>query len=162
MSDLDPRTLFGDDQTCFGCSPINPVGMQLQFERDGERAVTTTFTARPGWEGAPGIVHGGLQATLADEIGAWAVIACTGNFGFTTSMQLRYLRPARHAQPISARAELVETAEKTARVRIKLTQDGKTLLSAKATYLMPSIAEAEAILDGALPDAWRTHTRDHD
>ncbi len=161
MSDLDPRELFGADQPCFGCSPTNPVGMQLAFERDGESAVTTTFTARPGWEGAPGIVHGGLQATLADEIGAWAVIACTGNFGFTMSMQLRYLRPARHALPVHARAELVEHSEKTARVRIKLTQEGKTLLSGTATYLMPSVAEAESILDGDLPDAWRAHTRDH-
>jgi len=160
MSDLDPRQLFGDDQLCFGCSPINPVGMQLQFERDGDTAVTTSFTARPGWEGAPGIVHGGLQATLADEVGAWTVIACTGNFGFTTSMKLRYLRPARHALPIDARGELLERTEKTARVRIKLSQGGKTLLGGTATYLMPSQAEAEAILDGELPDAWRTHTRD--
>ena len=76
-------------------------------------------------------------------------------------MQLRYLRPARHSLPIEARAELVEQGEKTARVSIKLTQDGKTLLSGKATYLMPSIAEAESILDGDLPDVWRAHTRDH-
>ena len=98
MNDLDPR-MFGDDQPCFGCSPSNPVGLHLQFERDGDNAVTSTFHAKPGWEGAPGVIHGGLQATLADEVGAWTVIATTGNFGFTTSMQLRYVRPARHDQP---------------------------------------------------------------
>ena len=87
---LDPHT-FGEEQQCFGCGPHNHHGMQLRFFREGDEVVTT-FEAREGWEGAPGIVHGGLQATLADEIGAWTLIGLKGRFGFTSSLQLRYLQ----------------------------------------------------------------------
>ena len=160
MEALDPH-LFGPDQQCFGCGPTNPAGMQLHFHRDGDDAVVTTLHAKPGWEGAPGVLHGGLQATLIDEVGAWTVIGITGNFGFTTSMQVRYLRPVRADRPVDARGELVERTDTTARVRIRLSQDDQTLASATATYLMPSREQAEAILGGALPDAWLPLTRDH-
>jgi uncharacterized protein (TIGR00369 family) len=159
MNDLDPR-MFGDDQPCFGCSPSNPVGLHLQFERDGDNAVTSTFHAKPGWEGAPGVIHGGLQATLADEVGAWTVIATTGNFGFTTSMQLRYVRPARHDQPVHARGELISKTDKTAKVRVRLTQDGKILLSATASYIMPTEAQAEQIMGRPVPKSWLALTRE--
>ena len=159
MSDLDPR-MFGDDQPCFGCSPSNPVGMQLQFTRDGDDAVVSTFLAKPGWEGAPGVIHGGLQATLVDEVGAWTVIATTGNFGFTTSMQLRYVRPARHDQPVHARGQLLNRTESTAKVRVRLTQDDKVLLSATVSYLMPTEAQAAKIMDRPVPPSWRALTRD--
>ena len=94
MEPLDPH-LFGPDQQCFGCGPTNPHGMRLQFFRDGNKAVVTTLQPREGWEGPPRVLHGGIQATLADEIAAWTVIGVTGCFGFTTSMQVRYLRPTR-------------------------------------------------------------------
>ena len=159
MIPLDPN-LFGPDQRCFGCGPNNPVGMQLHFHRDGDDAVVTTLHPRAGWEGAPGVLHGGLQATLIDEVGAWTVVACTGRFGFTTSLQVRYLRPVRADRPVEARGELVERGEASARVRIRLSQDGEALAAATASFLMPTVAQAEAILGGPLPEAWRSLTRD--
>ena len=65
---LDPH-LFGEEQQCFGCGPHNARGMQLRFFRDGD-AVVTTLQPRAGWEGPPGIVHGGILSTLADEVAA--------------------------------------------------------------------------------------------
>lgn len=157
MKPLDPD-IFGSEQQCFGCGPTNHHGMQLAFFRDGD-AVVTTFQAREGWDGAPGIVHGGLQATLADEIGAWTVVTLTGNFGFTSSMQLRYLRPARSDRPIQARGELVEQGEGTARVRMTLSQDGRKLLTGSATYVLPTAEQAERILDMPLPPAFEKLAR---
>ena len=159
MRAIDPE-LFGPDQQCFGCGPTNPVGMKLHFHRDGEDAVVTTLHPRPGWEGAPGVLHGGLQATLIDELGAWTVVAVTGNFGFTTSMQVRYLRPVRADQPVDGRGELVERGASTARVRIRLTQGGDALAMATVSYLLPTLAQAESIMGGPVPEAWRHLTRD--
>ena len=157
MEPLDPH-LFGPDQQCFGCGPNNPNGMQLRFHRDGD-AVVTEFIATPGWEGPPGIVHGGLQATLADEIGAWTVVTLLGCFGFTSGMQVRFLRPARTDRPIQARGELLEHTESSARVRMTLSQDGKKLLSGTATYMLPNATQAERILGMELPDAYRPLAR---
>ncbi|MEO0601094.1 MAG: PaaI family thioesterase [Myxococcota bacterium] len=157
---LDPD-LFGEDQRCFGCGPRNDVGMQLRFFREGD-AVTTTFTPREGWDGPPGIVHGGLQATLADEVGAWTVVGVRGFFGFTASLQLRYLRPARSDQPIVARGRVIDADGARTTVRIDLTQDDKKLLSGTATYMSPSAEVAERMLGQALSPEWRALARSPD
>jgi acyl-coenzyme A thioesterase PaaI-like protein len=70
--------LFGDDQPCFGCSPQHPVGFRLRFERLEGEAVSTCFTPTADHQGPPGIMHGGLVTTLADELAAWVIIAVLG------------------------------------------------------------------------------------
>ncbi len=128
--------------------------MQLKFERDGDEVVTT-FKARDGWEGPPGVVHGGLQATLADEIGAWALIGLRGRFGFTTMMTLRYYRPARIDKPIEGRAKITDETEKTATVHVTLRQDGKRVLSGKISFAKVSAKVAEKMMGQPMPEAWR-------
>lgn len=156
--ELDPVALFGPDQACFGCGPHNPVGMRLRFWRAGDEIVTR-FRARDGWEGPPGVLHGGLQATLADELGAWTVVGLRGRFGLTVSLQLRYMRPARTDLEIEGRGAIVEEDGKSAVVRLTLKQDGKRLLTGTATYSLPTVAMAEKVLGRALPDAWRALAR---
>ena len=53
---------------CFGCAPDNAYGLRLVFTRTAEHTVTTQFVAASHHCGAEGIVHGGLQAVLLDEV----------------------------------------------------------------------------------------------
>ena len=39
----------------------------------------TTFTPDDRYQGPPGIMHGGLVTTLADEVAAWAIIGVLEN-----------------------------------------------------------------------------------
>jgi len=149
---LDPLT-FGPDQRCFGCGPHNDVGMGLRFERDGDEVVTT-FHGKPGWEGPPGILHGGLQATLADEIGAWTLVGLRERFGFTTSAQLKWLRPARLDAPIEARGRIVEESDTAVTVKVSLRQHGRLVLSGSLSYAYVTVEQAEKILGQPLPAAW--------
>lgn len=160
MEELDPIAMFGPDQGCFGCGPRNPVGMRLRFWRDAEAGqVVTRLTPREGWEGPPGVVHGGLVATLADEIGAWTLVGLRGRFGLTTSLQLRYLRPARADAEIEARGSIVEEDDRQVVVRIELVQGGGRLVTGTATYVIPTVRLAERILGRPLPEAWRALAR---
>lgn len=154
---LDPLT-FGEDQQCFGCGPHNHAGMQLRFFTEGDEVVTT-FSAREGWDGAPGIVHGGLQATLADEIGAWTLVGKLGCFGFTTTANLRWMRPARSRLPIEARGRITKVDGARATVRVKLLQEGRPVMQGELTYFMATIEEAERTLDQPLPEAWHRLAR---
>jgi len=52
---------------CFACSPHNPIGLHLQFVMDGELC-RSNFVAREEHQGWNGFVHGGLIATLLDEV----------------------------------------------------------------------------------------------
>lgn len=58
---------FPNDGGCFGCSPTNPIGLRLTFRRQGD-VVTARHEVPDHFHGAPGIAHGGIVATLLDEV----------------------------------------------------------------------------------------------
>lgn len=150
---LDPFT-FGAEQACFGCGPHNRRGLRLRFTRIGDE-VQTRFTAEAGYEGPPGLLHGGLQATLADELAAWTVIGLRQRMGLTFSIQVRLLRPARIGLEITGRGKIVSEHDKSVTVKTTLEQEGKTILTGRIIYVLPDVGAAERTLGRTLPDAWR-------
>ena len=59
---------------CFVCGDKNPDGLRIRFFTEGEEAVAECI-ADARFQGFKGIYHGGLTATLLDEIMAKAVLA---------------------------------------------------------------------------------------
>jgi len=54
---------------CFACGGANPRGMQLTFEQDdAARRIRGAFRVGAEYEGGSGFVHGGIIATLLDEV----------------------------------------------------------------------------------------------
>jgi acyl-coenzyme A thioesterase PaaI-like protein len=76
---------------CFGCSPRNPLGLKLTFAEDGDEIVSFW---EPGthYQGFFNILHGGIQATLMDEIASWTVYIKAKRAGFTSKAEFRYLK----------------------------------------------------------------------
>jgi len=100
----DVELTFPDDGGCFGCSPTNPAGLQLRFRRLGERVVAR-YTIADRFHGAPGLAHGGIVATMLDEVSC-AVVAFVGErHVMTGELTVRYERPC----PVQAPVELVAT-----------------------------------------------------
>jgi uncharacterized protein (TIGR00369 family) len=79
--------------------------MKLRFETDGRR-VQTHFTPRPEHIGFKQVVHGGILATLLDEIMVWACLVKTKRFAFCAELNVRFVRPAAPGEEITATAEL--------------------------------------------------------
>ncbi|MFA5536068.1 MAG: PaaI family thioesterase [Bacillota bacterium] len=77
------------DHYCFGCSAKNPIGLKLEFIRDGE-SFYSDYTPREEFQGYPGILHGGITATLLDEVMANNLFT-QGFFVVTAEMNIRYL-----------------------------------------------------------------------
>ena len=59
---------------CFVCGPENQIGLKARFFFDGHKA-HTTVTADERFVGYHGIYHGGLLATLLDEVMIKAILA---------------------------------------------------------------------------------------
>ena len=150
---LDPYT-FGSEQRCFGCGPHNHRGMQLRFRVEGDEVITE-LTAVEGWEGPPNVFHGGLQATLADELAGWTIVGLLGCMGFTTSMHVRYVRPIKIGVPIIGRGRIGARRDPIVTVNVRLEQNGKLGCGARVSYMLPDEDKAEAYLGGNLPDDWR-------
>ena len=149
---LDPLT-FGAEQVCFGCGPSNEHGWHLRFFREGDEVVTT-FVPRSGLDGPPGIMHGGLQATLADELAGWALVGLLGRRGFTTSMTVRYMRPIRIGLPVEARARMISRKENTVILGVVLKQEERVGCRAQLAFMLPTLDSVERALKKPLPESW--------
>jgi acyl-coenzyme A thioesterase PaaI-like protein len=123
-------------KSCFVCGSRNRIGLNLRFETDG-RIVQTFFT--PGLEhnGFLNVTHGGLLATILDEVMVWACAIRTGKFSYSAEMTIRYLAPAPIHELIIATGELVENKrEKLYLVKGELKSDkGVTLATSTGKYM---------------------------
>src|SRR5450631_1264408 len=60
---------------CFVCGRDNPLGLRLcSFVDPDTGNVQTTFTPQPHHIGFDNITHGGILATLLDELMVWSAI----------------------------------------------------------------------------------------
>ena len=150
---LDPNT-FGEDQPCFGCSPTHPIGFRLRVFRRGDEVVTR-FTPGDNHQGPPGVMHGGLVTTLADEIAAWAIIALKGRFGFTVSLEARLMKAVRVGVEIEATGRIDSETARFTKVAVELRQQGKTCVKGLFTFAILDEAAAEKVIGGPLPEAWK-------
>lgn len=94
-------------RSCFVCGETNPLGLKLRFHTDGE-VVQARFTPQPEHIGFKGIVHGGILATLLDEIMVWACAVRTRRFAYCAEFTVRYLKPAQPGMELTATGRLVE------------------------------------------------------
>lgn len=79
-------------RSCFVCGEANPLGLRLRFESDG-RLVRAKFSPRAEHNGFKGVVHGGLIATVLDEIMFWACAVPTRRLTLCAELNVRYLNP---------------------------------------------------------------------
>jgi uncharacterized protein (TIGR00369 family) len=123
-------------RSCFVCGESNPAGLKLRFETDGQ-TVRTRFTPRSEHIGFKGVVHGGIIATLLDEIMVWACVARAGHFAFCADLNVRFVRPVRPGEEVVATGELANNRRGRifeARAELK-NQAGDVLASASGKYL---------------------------
>ncbi len=91
-----PNPYVGSENyNCFGCAPHNESGLRMEFVRHEDGSVSADWEPRREFEGFPGLVHGGIQATLADETAAWMIHSVLGTAGVTKELHTRYHKPAR-------------------------------------------------------------------
>ena len=96
-----------DGQTCFGCGATNPIGLHMEFLTDGLRVYSflTVPLAMAGWDRT---VHGGVIATILDEIMGWSVIYLLQKIGVTKSMTVDFMKPLRVGEPLTVVGSIQE------------------------------------------------------
>jgi len=78
---------------CFGCGGANPRGMQLTFEQDDDaKHIRGNFRIGADYQGGMGFVHGGIVATLLDEVMA-KVSRFRDDHAVTAELTVEYLKP---------------------------------------------------------------------
>ncbi len=121
---------------CFVCGECNPVGLNLRFQTDGQ-VVETRFTPRPEHVGFKNTVHGGIIASLLDEVMVWACAVSTRGFSYCAELSVRYLKPVPPNAATRATGSLTSNRRGRlfeARAELK-SEDGTVLAVATGKYL---------------------------
>ncbi len=112
---------------CFGCSPHNHLGLRLEFTEEGDEIVSE-WDPVPEFQGYFNILHGGIQATLMDEIASWTVYVKVKTAGFTSNARFRYLKPVGMDNgPIRLRSRVKQMRRNLADIEVTLTDKNGTL-----------------------------------
>jgi len=133
---------------CFVCGRDNPVGLHLQFYEDHETdRVIAPLVIPDAYQGYPGIAHGGILATILDEVSGRAImmVAEDNPFWVTAKMEVRYRRPTPTETPLEAVGWVVEQRRRSAKVagEIRLA-DGTVTAEIAAVVVCPAKETLEA------------------
>jgi uncharacterized protein (TIGR00369 family) len=122
--------------SCFVCGEANPVGLNLRFETDG-RIIRTRFVPCAAHIGFKGVVHGGIIATVLDEIMVWACVVPTRQFAYCAELNVRYLLPLPPDGEVLLTGELVTNRKGRIFEAKAAVQNpaGKTFATATGKYL---------------------------
>jgi acyl-coenzyme A thioesterase PaaI-like protein len=92
-------------RSCFVCGEANPAGLKLRFETDGQ-TVRALYVPRAEHVGFSQVVHGGVIATVLDEIMVWACAVQTKRFAFCAELKVRFIGPVRPGQAVTISGEM--------------------------------------------------------
>jgi uncharacterized protein (TIGR00369 family) len=120
---------------CFGCGEANPSGLHLQFFLAEDGTVVCPASIPDTFEGPPGYLHGGIIATLLDEIMSKSVRALHLT-AMTRHMTVDYLRPVPSGAEIRLEGRVVRCEGRKQWVEAKiLDARGTTLAHSKGLFV---------------------------
>ena len=125
------------DYKCFGCSPDNPFGLKMKFHEDGDHIICL-WTPEHHFNGYLGVLHGGIQSTLMDEIASWLVLIKLKTSGVTQKMEINFKKPAlSNKGAFTLKASLVSVKKRLAEIDVELLDGNKMVCStAKVHYFV--------------------------
>jgi uncharacterized protein (TIGR00369 family) len=126
---------------CFACGELNERGLRLQLHLSDGRC-WTELALGPEFEGWEGIVHGGILATILDEVMAWSLVAQDA-WGVTARLTTDFRRPVRVGQRVRAEGWLAATRRRLidTEARIVDADSGEVLARANGLYMTADPAQ---------------------
>ncbi len=119
--------LGNEDYFCFGCSPNNKYGLQMEFYKDGEEIISI-WQPSERFGGYKNILHGGIISTLADEIAAWTVSTLLNKMAVTSKLEVRFLKPIYIDKgDIKIKAKINNIAHKTVNILVNIFNNAEVL-----------------------------------
>lgn len=153
---MNQRTASGnlpvqDDHMCFACGPANPAGLKMRFTANGD-TVVSRLTVPEHLRGWSDLVHGGVVATILDEIMSWTAIHLLKTIILTKSMTVDFKRPVRIGRPLEAVGRVVEVRHEREAVMagtLYELPDRQVSATAEGVFalLKPKVAQKLGIVD---------------
>jgi uncharacterized protein (TIGR00369 family) len=134
----DPPLRVDDDSYCFACGPNNPYGlrMKVRYVPDGAEARIVLLREFEGWKD---IIHGGIVATLLDEIMAHAVLHHVGE-AITSALTITYRQALRVGQEVNVIGRVKERGKRVvaAEAELRTVDQARLLAKAESRFILVS------------------------
>ncbi len=123
---------------CFACDPRNTHGLRLRFYADDEKGdVYTRITPEKHLQGFPGILHGGIQCALVDEVAFWTMFDKYKKIALTAKIDMEFLRPVGTASELEVRGRITGEDGRKVRVEVVIYEQQKVCTRSRVDYIIP-------------------------
>lgn len=140
----DGRRYAFADHHCFACGETNPIGMRLHIEL-GEGTARTTWRVGADYVGWSDKAHGGIIATVLDEVMAWAP-SSSDAWVVTAEMTVRFRSPASPGEELVATGRVVERRRRIYEVLGEVRgADGRLVAEGSGRYLGAAPSDKAAL-----------------
>ncbi len=117
------------EHNCFACSSHNKFGLKMNFYQE-DNMIICEWEPRDEYQGYHNVLHGGVQATLMDEISSWCIQIKLKTAGVTSRLETKYKHPVyTNTGKIKLTAQLKETYKNIATVKVRLYDSSAKLCS---------------------------------
>jgi acyl-coenzyme A thioesterase PaaI-like protein len=118
---------IGTFPDCVVSGDANPMGLDVQFFREGDEAVSRCVLG-PAFEGAPNRAHGGVVAAVFDDLMGF-VLTINESPAYTAELTVRYKRPTPVGEEIEFRARLVDRRGRRLHIQAEATDAAGTKIA---------------------------------
>ena len=120
---------------CFACGTLNAHGIRLDLHVERGRS-WVELALQPRFQGWDGIIHGGIVATILDEVMAWSLVDAD-SWGLTARLSVAFKRPVPLGRPIHVEGWITESRRRviTTAGRMVAGGSGEVLATAEAIYV---------------------------
>jgi len=128
-----------DYQRCFVCGQRNPFGLHLVFRQEAE-SIVADFQPREEHQGFPGILHGGIVASVLDEVlGRTPLLGAHPAWTMTGKLEIKYRRYVPYGPLLRVRATLESDRKRVQQARgvLTLAEDESTVLAEASGLFLP-------------------------
>jgi uncharacterized protein (TIGR00369 family) len=109
-------------------------GTLLEVTDDGMAAA---YLVRPEMTNPAGVLHGGIAATMMDDLlGGTVMVLSGGRYHASVNLHVDYLAPARSGETVTARARIVRQGKRLVHAECSLTNAAGDLLARATTNLL--------------------------
>jgi uncharacterized protein (TIGR00369 family) len=142
-------------KNCLVCGVENPFGLKTKFYELENKEVVAYFTPHTYHQSYPGILHGGISATILDETIGRAIMAHYGqeSFGVTIELNLKYKKPVPLGVELKVVGRIINDKGRIFEGTGELIlPDGEVAVSASGRYMKRSVTQI--VEDDFIEDEW--------
>lgn len=126
-----------DNNDCFACGPDNESGLKMKFVTD-DKSLFSWVIVPPHLCGWNHLVHGGIVATILDEIMSWTALHLLDKIILTKSIQIDFKKPIYVDRQVKAEGKILrKTSDREALLEGSIYNDQDELCArSKGTFAL--------------------------